>query len=354
MIRNLVYLVLIVCFASGCRELIDLEADRKLGQLVVSGHIDNGPDDFYVQISRTSDLPYQYIPEVGARVTLLDDQGNEGIYRRTAEDGLWIYDKESLRIIPGRSYRLRIRTAGGQVYESHPERVPLQRAIPQISAEFKQITVNAGSAGSIVTRNVMDVYGQTVLVNPSENYYLRWVTIQTFRLNPTDFPDPFSSVPPSCYVNRQVQPQRIPVFSTAGFSGDVIPRQLLGRIEIDYAFNNKNVITVKTFSQTAEAYEFYRKVGITLNNTGSLFDTPPSAIPGNLYNVENAEEEILGYFDAASVEFERIQVTRDDFSFSVPSTECEYEPGKPAEQYNRYCIDCTTLEGSSYSRPDFY
>lgn len=340
--------------ASACREPYDLDADRQLGQLVIFGHIDNGEDDFFVQISRTSSLPYQYIPEVGARVTLLDDQGNEGFYKRTSTDGLWQYDKESLRIIPGRTYRLRVRTAGGQVYESQPERIPLARAIPEISVEFKEIFVNAGSEGVITTRNVMDVFARTLLVNPNEDYFLRWVVIQTFRLNPTDFPDPFSSIPPSCYVNRQVQPQRIPVFSSAGFNGDVVPNQLLGRIEIDYAFNNKNVITVKTYSQTPEAYEFYRKAGITLNNTGSLFDTPPAAIPGNLYNVEDDSEEVLGYFDAASIELQRVTVTRGDFPFRIPSTECEYVPGKETGQYNAYCIDCRVLEGSSYERPDFY
>jgi hypothetical protein len=299
-------------------------------------------------------LPYQYIPEVGARITLLDDQGNEGFYRRTEEDGLWEYDKESLRIIPGRSYRVRVRTANGNVYESQPEQIPLARAIPNITVEFKQVPFNAGTTGSINFRNVMDVYAQTILANPNDNYYLRWVAIQTFRLNPTDFPDPFNSIPPSCYVNRQVQPQKIPVFSSAGFSGDIIPRQLIGRIDLDYAFNNKNVITVKTFSQTREAYEFYRKVGFTLNNTGSLFDTPPAAIPGNIYNVEDPTEEILGYFDAASIELQRVTVSRDDFPFLVPSTECEYVPGQQADQYNQYCIDCTTLEGSSFERPDFY
>lgn len=352
--RRTGFYILLLLLLSTCREIIDLEADRQLGQLVVYGHIDNGEDDFYVQISRTSSLPYQYIPEIGARVTLLDDQGNEGFYERTNEDGLWIYDRNSMRIIPGRSYRLRVRTANGQVYESREEQIPLARAIPDISVEFKQVTINAGSAGSIVTRNVMDIYAETFLLSPSADYYLRWLSIQTFRLNPTDFPDPFSSVPPPCFVNREIQPQKIPLFTSAGFSGDIIPKQQLGRIEIDYAFNNKNIITVKTFSQTRDAYEFYRKVGITLNNTGSLFDIPPASIPGNVYNVENPAEEILGYFDAASIELRRVTVTRDDFPYRVPSTECEYISGKAADQYNNYCIDCGVLEGSTRRRPDFY
>lgn len=352
--RYQVYILCLFLLSGGCREQIDFEVDRILGQLVIYGHINNGEDALYVQVSRTSDLPYKYIPEVGARVTLLDDQGNEGIYLRTNEDGLFRFDRSSMRIIPGRSYQLRVRTANGNVYESIPETIPLARAIPEITVEFKQILINTGSNVAITTENVMDVYAQTVLTSPNTDYYLRWVAIQTFRINPTDFPDPFNSIPPACFVNREVQPQNIPLFSTAGFYGDIIPKQLIGRIEIDYAFNNKNVVTVKTFSQTREAFEFYRKVRITLNNTGSLFDIPPAAIPGNLYNVEDAEEIILGYFDAASIELRRIQVTRDDFTFRVPSTECEYEPGKETGQYNRYCIDCTTLEGSSKQRPSFY
>ncbi len=349
---RLILISILVLTLTNCRELIDFEVDRILGQLVVFGHIDNGTEPLYLQVSRTSDLPFKYIAEVGARATLLDDQGNEGIYRRTSEDGLFEYDQASMRIIPGRSYRVRIRN--GQVYESIPERVPLIRAIPEITVEFKQIQVNAGSNVAITTENVMDVFAQTILLSPNENYYLRWQSIQTFRLNPTDFPDPFNSIPPACFVNREVQPQSIPLFSTVGFTGDIIPRQLLGRIPIDYAFNNKNVITVKTYSQTKEAYEFYRKVKITLNNTGSLFDIPPASIQGNIYNVENPEEEILGYFDASSVELRRVTVTRDDFPYQVPSTECEYVPGKETGQYNRYCIDCTDLEGSSFRRPSFY
>ncbi len=351
--RRLAFILLLLVFGT-CREPIDLDVDRVRGQLVVYGHVDNGDDALYVQVSRTNELPYQYLPEVGATVTLMDNQGNTGVYRRTQEDGIFLYDRSSMRIIPGRTYRLRVRTANGTVYESDPEQIPLNRAIPQATVEFKQVLVNTGSAGSVTTINVMDIYATTVLASPSSDYFIRWRSFQTFRFNPTDFPDPFSSVPPPCYINREIQPQRIPVFSTAGFQGDQIPRRLMGRIEIDYAFNNKNVITVKAFSQTREAYDFYRKAGIVLNNTGSIFDIPAAAIPGNFHNVEDPEEEVLGYFDASLVEIQRIEVTRLDFPYRVPETDCMYESSRPVEQYPQRCLNCTTIEGSSYSRPYFY
>ncbi len=46
-------------------------------------------------------------------------------------------------------------------------------------------------------------------------------------------------------------------------------------------------------------------------NAGTLFDPTPTAIPGNIYCIDNPEEPVLGYFEASGVSTRRVFINRD-------------------------------------------
>ena len=340
--------------AGSCIEPIDLDIDREGLQLVVYGHIDDGSGPFFVQLQRTTAVPSRYQPETGARLTLHDDRGNEGRFFSSNDEGQYYYNEFTMPIEAGRSYFVRIRTASGKVYESEPELIPLHEAQSQAEVNFTRVEENTGSFDAVISRNVMQVSASTFLEDPNARYFIRYEVTQTFRFDGTDFPDNFNSIPPPCYVIRPVEPERLVTISSSEIQGLQVPSIFLGQNEIDYAWITRNIITVETHSMTPEAYEYWRKLRILLNNSGSIFDTPPAAVRGNVFNVNDPEEEVLGFFEATNKHVNRVERWRGEFPYPVPQDPCQYDPSKPREEYSRDCIDCRNLENSSFRKPPYY
>ncbi len=346
----LIFLVLTLPFS--CVEPIDLDIDREGGQLVVYGHIDDGSGPFFVQLQRTTAIPNRFQAETGARLTLHDDLGREGRFRTANEEGIYFYNAFTMPIEAGRTYTLRIRTAGMDFYESEPETIPTFEAQSQVEVNFDRIEVNTGSFDAIVTKDIMQIRATTILENPNARYFIRYFPTQTYRLDPTNFPDPFNSRPAPCFVTRPVEPENLPLYTSSGFEGLRIPSIFLGQQEIDYAFRTRNIISVETHTISEAAYRYWRKVSILLNSTGSIFDTPPAAIRGNIYNTGNPEEDVLGFFEASNIYVSRVEKWRGDFPYPVPEDPCAFDPNR--SDYPNYCIDCLILEGSSFMRPPYY
>ncbi len=347
-------LLMIILIFGGCVDPIDLDIEREGFQLVVFGHIDTSTGPFYVQLQRTSELPFRYIPENGARITLHDDLGNEGRFFNAQGDGIYRYNTFSMQLSAGRSYFVRIRTVSGELYESVPEQIPLNRATSEVSVNFETIEINTGSAASVISSNVVQVSAATTFENPAAQYFIRYTPIQTFRFDVTNFPDPFNSVPPPCFVNRRMDPERLPLFNSGDFGSPQIPFILVGQNVYDYAWITKNVISVETHSISREAYEYWRKIRILLNNNGSVFDTPPAAVQGNIFNVNNPDEQVLGYFEASNVHVARTTKWFVETPWRRPDDPCKYEPNKDRETYPRECLNCTILPGAQFQEPIFY
>ena len=356
MLNRLLHIALLSLFIllGSCVDPIDFEIDRNGFQLVVSGHIDTGDGPFYVQLQRTSELPFRYNPVPGARITLHDNLGNQGQFFSNVDDGIYLYNDLSMQIQAGRSYFIRIRLASGEVYESVPELLPFHRAVSDLTVEFDQIEINTGSQSAVITQNIMRVSTSTILEDPTATYYIRYSPLQTFRFDGTDFPDPFSSIPPPCYVNRRIEPERLELFTSTGLNSLSIPQVFLGYSEFDYAWITKNIVTVETHSITREAHEYWRRIRILLNNSGSIFDTPPAAVGGNIFNVENPDEEVLGYFEASNLHVVRMTKSFLDSPWGPPEDECLYIPGKPNNEYPRRCLDCSIIPGAQRARPSYY
>jgi hypothetical protein len=56
------------------------------------------------------------------------------------------------------------------------------------------------------------------------------------------------------------------------------------------------LVNLEQISVSLEVYKFYQLVRQLTQGTGGLADTPPSAIVGNIQNVSNPDEKVVGYF----------------------------------------------------------
>ncbi len=345
--KFLVFLVL-----SSCLTPIDFPVEIKGGTLVVSGQISNLSDQNFVQLGTTAKIAQLPFPVSGATIQLFDDVGNVYLYEEDVQNLGMYYLKNEVGIA-GRTYYIQIDLIDGGSYKSLPEKLPeptLQESVSYtiVKKEFTD------KEGAVVMQDYFDLYSNSELLPSNEPIYLKWGVEEVFLLSPTDFPDPFGNIPPPCFVIQNADPQRIVLFNGSEVTSTSINNLLVGSRLIDWSFLERHYFTIYQSSITKEAYDYWRKVNIVANQVGTIFDTPPATITGNLISKENPKEKTLGYFQATNQTYNRFFVFPSDLPFPLTVTTCAFTGSFNSLEYPARCIDCTTVRNSSYTRPDWF
>ncbi|WP_408641448.1 DUF4249 family protein [Spirosoma telluris] len=82
--------------------------------------------------------------------------------------------------------------------------------------------------------------------------------------------------------------------------------------QIPFYDHNPGLVEIRQNSLTADAYRYFKLFQQQTQNTGGLADSPPSALAGNVHNVANDREAVVGYFTASAVSTLRYWLDRKD------------------------------------------
>lgn len=72
------------------------------------------------------------------------------------------------------------------------------------------------------------------------------------------------------------------------------------------------LVEIRQSALTSAAYRFYKQYQDQTQNNGGVADSPPSAIVGNIQNVANPQESVVGFFTASAVSIKRYWLDRKD------------------------------------------
>lgn len=306
--------------------------------LVVDGKITASDGPHTVKLSRTDQLgrSANFPAVTGATLTLTDQLGNEYFF---VENGIGIYQLWA-RCFEGNTYTLHIRLSDGLSYESSPETMPA--LLPADSAFFnfdgyKNIAVYARFTASDVAREEGPYYKWRV------DHIYQVSEIYCGPLDPTN----------TCYVSRRPDNQALALADGSrlqrGASYDALVKQLI----VDKTFGEASYFNIYQESVGVNAYRYWSKISLLLSQRGSFFDAPPGTIRGNIFNTQNPNELVLGYFYAAPEDTLRVKTIGGDFSSADILPVCG-APGFPPYPFNWECCDCTTLPNSTLERPWYW
>ena len=141
-------------------------------------------------------------------------------------------------------------------------------------------------------------------------------------------------------------------------------------------------ILIKQYALNKDSYRFWENLKESNESTGSLYDAQPFQIVGNIKNIQDPTEAVLGYFDMATVSSKRIFIKKTDdipFEIKIPTlypnclvevdTIVSYDKivfflgngylisryifGSGYEMVLKNCIDCR-LKGGTNIKPEFW
>jgi hypothetical protein len=178
----------------------------------------------------------------------------------------------------------------------------------------------------------------------------------------------------TCYANDAST--NILLASTQDLAKDDVYQSPLTAIPLSSEkVEKKYSILVKQYALTGDAYNFYVSLKKNTEQLGSIFDSMPSEIPGNIHDATNPGTPVIGYVSISNVQSKRIFISNSSLPYvaTVYPYACELDtlPGgeiydvlltppfqyDPAYQINGGylitrppCVDCT-LRGTIQAPP---
>jgi hypothetical protein len=320
-IYSCLFLILLL---SSCVEEYSNNPSLKSEVLIVDGLITNQleADTIEVSYSKGKGVSGEITPIQNCKLTVTTDDGKDFELKEDLPGNY--YTPQNLVRQIGKSYRLKLTIPNGGIYESTFEKMS---SVPPISKVYDTFDPKA----ILKTDGKSYRKGNKVYINfqdPSDevnNYLFRYkyyeqvafckscgrgillgdgVTCVTKYLVKYPLYDYLCDG----YCWDIIYENSINVFSDIYANGKAINGQLVAIIPwVNYT---GALIEIKQYSISTEGYRFYNLLSLQGNKTGSLTDTPPAPIAGNIRNINNPQEPVVGFFGASSVNTVRYWVDR--------------------------------------------
>ena len=343
-----------------CIDPIEFDTSSEPFRLVVQGYITDVPaknretdDDmsplFRVKLSMSSPVSnLRDNPVMEATVLLLDDLGNE---RKLVEffDGEYVLVDGDFRAVEGRSYFIRISTPDGNVYESRPQR--LSKSPPTGPAKYlpeSRLSVAEVSGQSeVVSLNGISVYVDLPPNNGQEPVYYLWELLPTWIFKASLLPE--GDPRKTCWVTNLYYMDEVVIHQDKFGKGNHTKELFFLEAETNSRLQHDFSVLIRQFSLNKETFEFWEDIKKQDESVGSIFDPPPFSIRGNLFNVNNPDDRVLGYFSVMGESTQRWFTNIRELPYSLPRIDpCRPPPGAPNIP-SPDCLDCFAYRGGSSS-----
>lgn len=350
-LRTLVLLTSITVL-NNCKDPILLRSTPEGGIFVVNGKVSTQPGPYTVTLGYTSPDGRKPTPVPGGAVSLVSSAGNTWAYTE-ANPGEYVIPDGVAPILPGVTYHLEITLGDGRHYYSEDETVPMLTGTsdPHVEFEHKKIIVNNVEIQS----DVANVFTDSQLPASGGPQFFKWDVGEVYMFEQTPIFNPITgSIPNPCFVTGYSDPQRINLFSTENLKVDHVDHKLVAVRLIDQSFLAKHYFIVSLSSISRKTYTYWDHVNSLVNRTGSIFDTPPAPIVGNIHNREDDSEKVYGYFEATNTSIARVYTLRGDIPFQLPAYCNDPALGVYYPNYPNECHNCLLIPGSSAVAPEWF
>ena len=336
---------------SACVERFEFETEEEESFLVIEGLLTQGSGPHYMSVKNTtffSQSPVNTPAVPVSSVSLQDDTGGKYFYTPIAP-GEFVLDGQ-VEVEAFRTYSIEVVLNDGTTYLSFPEVMPPVLAPIAANAE---VVVEEGidEAGTVVEKLQVALTMDTNIRQEGRAFPLRWRLEESYFVI-DEICGPFDSSE-ICYITQDLNSQDIILFDARPLRAETINDVPLAKVEPlpRYAYANRHYFHIYQYTLTQSAYEYWQDIQKIANQSGSIFNAPPAPVRGNIYNVDDPDELVLGYFEVSGVSTAVTFTENIDFAPFRFNSYCESGSVPSVEEA---CCFCTLLPNSSQTRPDFY
>ncbi len=375
----LLFILLGICFS--CIKPFEPEIKSNAAvKYVVMGLITDQEGYQTITVSKTSPLSAPaYIPVTSCMVTIHDSRGN---HFTATEIGSGMYNvlmaRENLQ--PGTAYSIQVELPDGSQIRSGSDTMPAGPAIDSIYFERKDLGTSTPGELNRGIQFLIDLEG-----SETDSRYYRWDITETWEYH-AKYPVEWyydgevrQTVPPDnsrriCW--RTMPVQTIFTLSTKKLAGNRFKAMPLHFVNnkssrLEYLYS----LLVRQIALSEDGYRYWDQIRANTSIGEGLYEQQPIMVKGNLQNITNPEQEVLGYFGASVVRSKRIFVQnvpdlplestdvcsvtflKEGFQGISPKDYPGYlrsENGKPTmDLLSNDCVDCL-LQGGTNVKPDFW
>ncbi|WP_337044452.1 DUF4249 domain-containing protein [Emticicia sp. 17c] len=323
--KSLFILLSIGLFFYSCVEPYDL--GQRLGNkiLTVESTITDLAGEQSVKLTEsisTEDLVYS-LPITKAKVEIVVN-GTERVTLTEKTAGVYILPI-SFHAQVGNTYQLVFQKSDGKQYQSNIERLVRIPAIKKLYDEFKTdgiSTINGNYPGNYIYLDTDDPANE-------QNFYMwSWKLWERQAICATCTGGRYFTTPtPGCRSEVNYS-EVIYDYACKGACWDIFynpdlnvfsdiftnGKPLIGRLvaKIPYYSANGALVEIKQQSISSDAYKYLKLLAEQVQSNGSLVDTPPAAIVGNVKNMNDSDEPVAGFFMVTSVVTQRYWLGREN------------------------------------------
>ena len=367
--------ILLPILVSSCITRLDIEPSDFEEHLVVEGFITNEPGPHEFRVTRIAQfagvLEGGVIEREDADARIIDQNGQsiplevrnlqrKEVYNANPEGctpAVTFARIQTNYLTPGNfqgeignTYTLEIITKDGNTYRSAPQTMQATPPLDSLQVRFVELP----SLDPVVVPSGVEVIASWQDPAGEENYY-SWSINGIYRINTSEanLPgaccifDPRDNQARDCWIHEHDVDGNEIAFSDIQADGQFITKKV-GFIEDDglrfassgVPANKQYYIEVIQFAIPKEAFEFNERIKTLEEIDGEIFDPPPLSIRGNIYNINDPGEIVIGYFGAYSVQ------KKDIF---IPANLLEFR-----QRFPRPCGDCRVLGGAQTEIPGPY
>jgi hypothetical protein len=370
---------LILLFCGSCIEPFEPEIDESRDLVVISGMISDLPGMHRVAVSRSSSYRNpEFRPLGGCLVAVYNDRGDMVQYTDSGH-GIYTADVPESFLDTGDAASLWVMTPDLKEYRSEFDRLLPCPRIDSIYVNQEIMETSDPDKNIPGIRFYLDMSGslsesRNVLWRIQESWEY-WASLIGNKLWWGDrVEDYYSGGLFRCW--KELSLEKFYLGTTRNLSSNHLRQVALNfvsdetdRLSITYS------ILVQQQSLTPETYEYWSLVNDQVSETGGYLEKQPASVRGNIYNVNDPDEVVLGCFYASQVQEQRIFVHNTNRSvYDVPHIQCTYEPFSVIYEWDRieypvflhqqdpyspvytgqpYCFDCR-IQGGDTIRPIYW
>ncbi|MBN7810607.1 DUF4249 family protein [Algoriphagus sp. H41] len=305
--RLIAYVILFVALSS-CIDEIYLSVPASESNLVIDAWLGSTSEQSYVRVYRSgsylSGSTQPNYTKVATTSIYVEDESGRRVYFPNTADTTLLHQPNAGQSFPaGMKYRVHVNTRDG-AYESEWVLMPEPSTFGDFEAvaREKSLFVISGSSPVRVIGTTVDLTLQASNSSGEEVGYL----IEADGISEVFTTGDAENCRCNCYLEE-------PLFVTGmnlGSGSDVPSPIILAELEVTSLGRFYLQSTIRTIPKAN--LDYLRQIDKQRRNTGSIFDPAPFKIRGNIKNLDNPDEEVLGNFMAyQEVEYNRMVYRAD-------------------------------------------